>query len=319
MTAPAVRVPFSRWVRGAFGLATTAVLVSCQLVGSYATFESAPAETEPEPETLHRCNSLPRAKPDDRGLGTMVLIESDEDRCFWIDRTEVTVDAYAAYLADVGSTPDWDPVRCAWKEGPSNPAATSDDTCAQASVARAGGPFTSAQPIRCVDWCDADAFCRWGGKHLCYGRLATNFQGLDTPRNFDDWAIACAGPERGAMPYGPKPEAGRCNVGRTVADCHSGSCFPAPASSFPVCGYDGGPINMVGNVAEWISVCQTQGAAEGQSTDVCAVVGGSSEENLDLVTCYYGTEFAERASRAPEIGMRCCAELSFDEEVSLAP
>ena len=85
----------------------------------------------------------------------MVVVED-----FLIDTHEVTNAEYAELLNDmVGGrvTVDQDPNNCAFKMNPStSPVCTAIN-----------GPD---RPVGCVDWCDADRFCRGRGKRLCGAR-----------------------------------------------------------------------------------------------------------------------------------------------------
>src|SRR5262249_54577342 len=116
------------------------------------------------------------------------------------------------------SSVDWGAAEyCAWKDGgaPSDPAATPDDACRQATADEDVPPFGPKKPIRCIDWCDARAYCQWMGKELCVqaGGLAGQKdqvpQVAGLKKQFD-WAC-------GASPNDPYPSGlradGACRLG----------------------------------------------------------------------------------------------------------
>ena len=158
---------------GSGGLAVTAALslaaffaaTGCQVVAGYQSFQG------------HPCNALPASKPDAKGLATLVLSKQTDGTCYWIDQTEVTVQQYTQFLAQHAKPVGWDSA-CTWKTMPSDPANDTSDPCT-VSTSGESEPFRTTKPIRCVDWCDARAFCKWAGKDLCSG---IDSDGIVTPQ-----------------------------------------------------------------------------------------------------------------------------------------
>jgi sulfatase modifying factor 1 len=294
-----------RWWAVAIGLSLAAYVATsaCQVVGHYETFEG------------HPCNVLPSSKPDPKNLATLVLSKQPDGTCYWIDQTEVSVQQYNQFLADTSRPVTWDPACLPWKTTPSNPAAETNDPCTVSTTkAESGEPFGATKPIRCVDWCDARAFCNWAGMDLCSGYDA---DGVVTPQDLpDQWGGACSA---NAQQYvnGSFPVYGLCNVGLDAGQCLAilgqYSCAPADVTSFPGCTSPCGAINMVGNVAEWVLQCgfTADGGPVGMGS-LCQYRGGSFSGDLVGQTCY-GLNSYSRATRKRDLGLRCCAGRTPDE------
>ena len=201
------------------------------------------------------------------------------DRCYWIDTTEVTEGQYAAYLA-------------------ANPTPRTDALCSEPPVVdaecqgRAPVDGGSKLPMTCVDWCDADSFCRWAGKTLCEDSFTAVGAELV---NQSDFVFACTGTK--PAPYGP-------NCG-TLA-CTVSGARPIAAGSNLECWVDSADPktkvhDLIGNVEEWTKSCR--------STDPrsdCTVRGGSFRRFDASVCCAQKTELYRRR-RIPTLGFRCCA------------
>jgi formylglycine-generating enzyme required for sulfatase activity len=196
---------------------------------------------------------------------------------FCIDRTEVTRADYAAFVAQV-TAPGFGP-ECSWKVALSPPAGASD-----------------AHPAVELDWCDADAYCRWAGKRLCGPRSMEPA----TVETGGEWHQAYGG--AGRWPYGGEYQPWRCNL----AD------YPHPdglSKALPVeepadcTGAIAGLLNMSGNVAEWVDRCDAYAGAN----DTCKTRGNSYVDGVSgpNVNCWL-----TRDSRAPTVGVRCCSDVA---------
>lgn len=135
---------------------------------------------------------------------------------FWIDRTEVTVAAYRAYVAADHSPPYDTRSNCNW------------------SV-----PGGDDLPINCIDWYQAEAFCLWSKK-----RLPTA----------DEWSWAAQGrEEQRRYPWGdtrPSCDLAVVDMDDTDEVTGCGRERPWPVGSKPTDATRDGVLDMLGNVAE---------------------------------------------------------------------
>lgn len=167
-------------------------------------------------------------------------------------------------------------------------------------------------PIACVDWCDAAAFCKWDGKHLC-GKVGG---GANAPADFADatksaWYRACSRAGLYDYPYGNAYNGDACAGLDNAMAVHP---LATPQTSC-VGGYDD-LYDMSGNVSEWEDSCS---AASG-ATDTCLERGGSYLDTSQAVSgspslqCNSNVHGAAqmavktRSTRDREIGFRCCSE-----------
>jgi formylglycine-generating enzyme required for sulfatase activity len=196
---------------------------------------------------------------------------------FCIDATEVTRADYATFLASATS-PSFGP-ECAFKTELSPASGASD-----------------AHPAVEVDWCDADAYCRWAGKRLCGPRSAEP----TTIETGGEWLEAYGG--EGRFPYGAEYQAWRCNLSEYRHVDGNPQALPVnePASCT---GAIAGLMNMSGNVAEWVDRCS--GYAD--ASDACKTRGNSYADGI------LGTNencWLMRDERRKTVGFRCCSGLA---------
>ena len=166
---------------------------------------------------------------------------------FYIDRFEVTNDAYFQFVSSTGHRvpENLNPAATLWKD-------------------RTPQPGIERHPVVNVSWTDADAYCRWVGK-----RLPTEAE----------WEKAARGTDARRYPWGNQWEISLANsasywAGRTVefnsaADWESfwikgegsqiakekglnGEVLTMPVGSFPAAASAYGLLDMAGNVAEWV-------------------------------------------------------------------
>jgi formylglycine-generating enzyme required for sulfatase activity len=230
------------------------------------------------------------------------LIDDPNASCFWMDATEVMVSDYRRWLRDLaGSPPDWGSSEMCERLKPMDAKPFDPDQPGDCRIndppPLGGSLFGETLPIRCVDWCEADAYCRWADKRLCK---------VGTPTSEDEWQIACSAGYTQTHPFDPTAQGEPCNYEQ---NCASG-CGPLPAdqdtSCRPARGY---PLNLGGNVDEWIDQCFPG--------DFCGTRGGSYVSPQDDIKCSYMLGGSSAANRDPRIGFRCCADLTSGEKTVL--
>jgi formylglycine-generating enzyme len=144
-------------------------------------------------------------------MGSTAKNESPPHRvavaAFSIDATEVTVDAYRACV---------EATRC--------PA----DGLTEVAACNWATPGRGPHPMNCVDWNEADIYCRWLGK-----RLPTE----------EEWEFAARGPEGRIFPWGnSQPDEPTACFNRATT-CPAGE---RAAGRTPQ-----GALDLAGNVWEW--------------------------------------------------------------------
>jgi formylglycine-generating enzyme len=210
---------------------------------------------------------------------------------FLIDATEVTVADYAGFAAL-----DFHPIvlssPCLWKLQVEwfRP----DDWDQQLE-----GDFDN--PVRGVDWCDAEAYCKWAGKRLCGvvgGGPAKLEQLIDAP---NEWHRACSDGGVSSWPYGNNYKKHACNgLDQGIADI-------TPVASFADCvGGVEGLFDMSGNLWEWTNACGEDPGAEHWEQD-CQRRGGSFHSSKDVLRCSVDSR-RHRGYRDSSTGIRCCAD-----------
>jgi formylglycine-generating enzyme required for sulfatase activity len=204
-----------------------------------------------------------------------------------IDATEVTNAEYALFVEDQPSL-ELEPASCAFNT----------------SFAPAFGwpdPADPDRPVGNVNWCDAFAFCKWAGKHLC-GRAGGEAGALDGDLEDpveSEWFDACSAKGAREYPYAPGDafDASACNG----LDLHRNHAVDV--GSLPECvGSEPGLFDMSGNLWEWEDAC------EGDAPSAqCRVRGGSFRADALNLRCS-SYEAATRDTTYDFFGFRCCAD-----------
>ncbi len=214
--------------------------------------------------------------------GAATAIASAGGDCFGIGAREVSHKQYAEFLA---SKPNL--------AGQASICAHNDSF--EADCADDGGAPLDDQPVVCVDWCDAAAYCAWAGGALCSG----SFQNA-TDASVSLWFAACAGDGSRLYPYGATPAADACNdADRNGTGCVAGDCEFIASGTLTTCRTPDGVDDLVGNVAEWTDECD---AVAGPSDKCLTRGGGVNDQNAQCDT----KRAAARDSRSRFTGFRCC-------------
>jgi hypothetical protein len=217
---------------------------------------------------------------------------------YCIDSTEVTIAQYTEFLAatDAGDDTAGQDPWCSW------------NTSYMPNEPSYAATWMGDYPVQGEDWCDAAAYCKWAGKHLC-----GNVDGGPVLRDVDaslraraeesEWVNACSRGGTREYPYGNDYTRGACNDG----DGDTVLVLPDPVPARCTCegGYPG-IFDMSGNVDEWINDCDAWIGAD----DVCVSKGGSTRSfypTNPLIETICVTSAIERTRARPGGGFRCCA------------
>lgn len=160
--------------------------------------------------------------------------------------------------------------------------------------------IATSDPVVCVDWCDAYAYCAGVGKRLC-GKIGDGPNAYSDGSNatLSQWYAACSSNGVNDYPYGNAYQDSYCN-GNSSAAVPVGSMSQCQSK---VSGYSG-VYDLSGNVLEWEDSCSgTSGQMDG-----CRLRGGMFTMSGDLtgLACTYG-ENAPRGAYGLEMGFRCCS------------
>ena len=235
--------------------------------------------------------ALPSCPASDDRWG-MVLIPNGDRGYFCIDSREATNAQYEEFL-ESGALPD----------------AIPECDAVEDMTPKAEWPYAPGReryPVVAITWCQADAFCKAGGRRLC-GRASTNaFWRLGPDEKWtevdhdSEMYVACSESGKRAYVYGDDPEPGRCND--TSIDL-------VPADSETTCegGYDG-VFFLQGNAREWEGICSFE---QGKTNFPECFMRGTPYNDSGCLALAVATGMEEGGVHdwAIGIGVRCCADV----------
>lgn len=205
---------------------------------------------------------------------------------FCLDVTEVTVVAYEDCVKGGACRPAGMEVYATWYDAPGNRARAEEEKKAWSSKCNAGQLDRSNHPVNCVDWGQANEYCKAYGK-----RLPTD----------EEWEWAARGREGRAFPWGDaKPELQLCG---SVATRRESTC---PVGKFRDGATPEGVLDMAGNVDEW-----TVQQENPSSVEPMHVTRGGNWFNTEIRSFAIGRgidrEVVSPRARRSGIGFRCAA------------
>jgi formylglycine-generating enzyme required for sulfatase activity len=216
----------------------------------------------------------------------MIGVRISSGNCIWIDPHEVTNDDYGQFIAQFSDPAAFITTPCAFKS-------VKDDFEPGCATDGAVPVVDPGDPVTCVDWCDARAYCLYHGKVLC-GDPATP--------NVSWWEDVCSDNDTHNYGYVGQYNKDTCNGGENVSHgCLGGPCELVAPGSSPGCVTVSGVYDMSGNAAEWTAECN----GNTNENDTCKVRGGSVADGASALQCSTATA-PQRGTRAQHRGFRCC-------------
>lgn len=281
-------------------------LCRCANLAGFEDFSEAPAVP------AHPCASLPTSKEDPSGLGVMMRVDDPGVNCSWIDQKEVTVERYQQFLTRLpADQASWDMDFCAWKRERSDPISNRRDECTKQILGSEELPFAPDKPMRCVDFCDAQAFCRWEEKSLCNEE---DNLGVRLPSGYGQpWFLACTNTLSTVYPWGNATSGAECNIGQTADDCTTiaRTCGAQRVGEYSQCVTKSGVYDLLGNVDEWIYLCNSLVLGDPAAPRGCVARGGGYDASVE--SCRLERTL-RNDTRLPNLGFRCCAKLTTAED-----
>lgn len=182
------------------------------------------------------CNATVDTECDDRdGVGRTVEVDA-----FSIDRTEVTVAAYARCRAAE---------QCS-SSGLTMPFFDDQDQPEFAEFCNWQKPGREHHPINCVNWDQAVAFCKWAGKRLPseaeWEKAARGTDGRKYP-----WGSDGYGSGKKLANIADETAKRRFPEWTIAAGYDDGVAGTAAVGSYPAGASPAGALDMIGNVFEW--------------------------------------------------------------------
>lgn len=227
--------------------------------------------------------------PAGRGPPMLRLFDGDTNP-LCIDQTEVSSRQYKTFVAEFAAA----------RTPPQIAACAGNTSVVPLDMTTMMTPTLDADdPVDRIDWCDANLFCAWAGKHLCARRDGTTayITSADSQdETIGEWYAACS--QDGVSSSVPA----LCNLAANAGIQNRNADDEVEVTADPAGGptYSGNRLlhHIVGNVEEWADGCDGSGNC---------VARGASVKSGGTTDCTTRTTHP-RMDRKADLGFRCCAK-----------
>ena len=247
-----------------FRLVTAFTLIALTLSGCTQKEEVGPDPAAANNTTGAQAAQGEWACPDKVSGAPMVLIPVDEGNPYCIDARQTTYGEYKQFVEAKGDDfSGQPPMWCDWNDD-WEPKPWHRHSAAYDVIVECGPSLADANPnhaVRCLDFCDAWAYCSWAGKRLCgvrgadHGKVA-EYEGIASDElgqsARSEWLNVCTQAGTTKFAYGNEEQDGICadpvtakdfDVLRTEENTCRGTLPP----------YDH-VFDMTGSVGEWVNI-----------------------------------------------------------------
>jgi len=249
----------------------------------------------------------------------MVRVPAPDGSTYCIDSTEVTMAHYAAFLAE--KKDDLSGQREICKDNTSfEPPGDSDTALNRCPDGYLQPENTPKRAMGCVDFCDADAYCKWAGKRLC-GRIGGGTLTVDesVDPKASEWVNACTQGGKTKLPYGDTFEDGRCLDRTLVPDgvanqAAAQAALADPVKAAPNCHGTEPPFDKIYSMSVGLQEWDDSVVGDTPNNATAGLRGGnyswSSKEPVPLDCAEPDGAQARTLFRfvSTSLGFRCCGD-----------
>lgn len=275
------------------------VILGAVVVGYWLLFARGPATRQPatsakveQPTAMPAPPTIPAAPAAPEGMlaiaaGSYTIGRNGADPleqpqhkvdlpAFFIDRSEVTNEAYKKFVDATGHKP---PTNWSGESFPNG---------------------RDRSPVTGITWQDASDYAAWAGKRL---------------PSEDEWEAAARGADGRIYPWGNEWRAGLANIGSKPDDINAEQ-YPSgikEVGQYPQGASPPGALDMIGNAWEWVAdvIAAYPGNAEAKPTlkpgvDYRVIRGGAYDGNKTHDATYRG--YLDASQAYPKVGFRCAKD-----------